>query len=226
MKETQTRHNKKRFTEYIPQTCPAFWIFACPRIANLFRSAERGQGRGASSWPATQLELPGMILRSHPTKLKHWTPLERVQQALRTNKHTAQMHAHPIRDPYEPRTGAGSESITGHTQLCGCPAQSHQRDGPNTWPVLRCWAACTIWAQKLRYFVLAAFFSPTPHDNDDLSQILWLWEESHQLYVKTQSQCTWQTARQRRASGRDISQFANNWIFYGFVKKLSVFHPF
>ncbi len=160
MKETQTRHNKKTFTEYIPQTCPAFWIFACPRIAHLFRSAERGQGRGASSWPATQLELPGMILRSHPTKLKHWTPLERVQQALRTNKHTTQMHAHPIRDPYEPRTGAGSESITGHTQLCGCPAQSHQSNGPNTWPVLRCWAACTIWAQKLSYFVLAAFFPP------------------------------------------------------------------
>ncbi|KAL1275807.1 hypothetical protein QQF64_035430 [Cirrhinus molitorella] len=115
-----------------------------------------------------------MILRSHPTKLKHWTPLERVQQAFRTNKRTAQMHLHPIGEPYKPRTGAGSKSITGHTQLCGRPAQSHQSDGPNTWPVLCCWAACTIRAQKLSYFVLAVFFFSTPHDNDDLSQILWL----------------------------------------------------
>ncbi len=166
-----------------------------------------------------------MILRSHPTKLKPWTPLERVQQALRTNEHGTDAHAsnqRPVRAP-ELGQGARASRVTrscvdvrpkatratarthGQCFAAGLPAQSEPRN------------SVTLFSLR---------FSPPPHDNDNLSQILWLWEESHQLYVKTQSQCTWQTARQRRAAGRDISQFANNWIFYGFVKKLRVFHPF
>ncbi len=155
-----------------------------------------------------------MILRSHPTKLKPWTPLERVQQALQR----------PVRAP-ELGQGARASRVTrscvdvrpkatratarthGQCFAAGLPAQSEPRN-------------------SVTLFSLRFSPPPPPHDNDNLSQILWLWEESHQLYVKTQSQCTWQTARQRRAAGRDISLFANNWIFYGFVKKLRVFHPF